>query len=186
MADLPEERLSQEPPFTYCGIDMFGPILVKEGRKEMKRYGCLFTCLSSRAIHIESTNSLSTDALIQALQRFVSRRVNFQLIRADNGINFVGTGAELSKAFSEMNHKKINEFMLEHGGQWIQWKRNPPTASNMGGVWERQIGSTRSILVALLKIHGTSLNDESLRTFFAVVEAIVNTRHQIRIFIRCS
>ena len=66
--------------------------------------------------------------------------------------------------------------MLEHGGQWIQWKRNPPTASNMGGVWERQIGSTRSILVALLKIHGTSLNDESLRTFLGEVEAIVNTR----------
>ena len=66
--------------------------------------------------------------------------------------------------------------MLEHGGQWIQWKRNPPTASHMGGVWKRQIRSAHSILVALLKIHGTSLNDESLRTFLAEVEAIVNTR----------
>ena len=66
--------------------------------------------------------------------------------------------------------------MLEHGGQWIQWKRNPPTASNMGGVWERQIRSAHAILVALLKIHGTSLNDESLHTFLAEVEAIVNTR----------
>ena len=46
--------------------------------------------------------------------------------------------------------------MLDHGGQWIQWKRNPPTASNIG-VWERQIRSARSILIALLKIHGTSL-----------------------------
>ena len=142
----------------------------------MKRYGCLFTCLSSRAIHIESTNSLSTDAFIQALRRFVSRRGNVRAIRTDNDINIVGASAELNKAFSEMNHKKVNELMLEHGGQWIQWKRNPPTASNMGGVWERQIGSTRSILVALLKIHGTSLNDESLRTFLAEVGAIVNTR----------
>ena len=66
--------------------------------------------------------------------------------------------------------------MLEHGGQWIQWKRNPPAASNMGGVWERQIRSAHSILVALLKIHVTSLNDESLCTFLAEVEAIVNTR----------
>ena len=75
-----------------------------------------------------------------------------------------------------MNHKKINEFMLEHGGQWIQWKRNPPTASNMGGVWKRQIRSVLLILVALLKIHGTSLNDESRCTFLAEVEAIVSTR----------
>ena len=114
---MPRERLSQEPPFTYCGIDMFGPILVKEGRKEMKRYGCLFTCLSSRAIHIESTNSLSTNAFIQALQRFVSRRGNARIISTNNGTNFVGASAKPNKAFSEMNHKKINEFMLEHGGQ---------------------------------------------------------------------
>ena len=67
MADLPRERLSQKPPFTYCGIDMFDPIFVKEGRKQMKRYGCLFRCLLGRAIHIESTNSLSTDAFIQTL-----------------------------------------------------------------------------------------------------------------------
>ena len=107
MADLPKERLSQEPPFTYCGIDMFGPILVKEGRKEMKRYGCLFTCLSSRAIHIESTNSLCTDAFIQALRRSSSRRGNVQVIRADNDTSFAGASAELNKAFSEMNHKKM-------------------------------------------------------------------------------
>ena len=65
--------------------------------------------------------------------------------------------------------------MLDHGGQWIQWKRNPPTASNIG-VWECQIRSARSVLIALLKIHATSLNDESLWTFLAKVEAIVNTK----------
>ena len=95
---------------------MFGPILMKEHHKQMKRYWCLFTCLSSRAIHI------------QALQRFVSRRGNAQIISTDNGTNFVGASAKPNKAFSDMNHKKINEFMLEHGGQWIHWKRNPPTA----------------------------------------------------------
>ena len=136
MADLLREILSQEPPFIYCGIDMFGPILVKKGFKETKRYGCLFTCLSSRAILTESTNSLSTDAFIQALQRFVSSRGNARVIGTDKGPTFVGASAELNKTFSEMNHKKINEFILNHGGRWIQWKRNPPTASNMEGVWE--------------------------------------------------
>ena len=115
MADLLREKLFQEPQFTYCGIDMFDHILVKEGHKEMKRYGCLFTCLSSRAIHIESTNSLSTDAFIQALRRFVSKRGNVWVIRTENGTNFVGASAELNKTFSEMNHKKTNELMLEHG-----------------------------------------------------------------------
>ena len=178
----------QEPPFTYCGIHMFGPIVIKEGRKEIKRYGCLFTCLSCRARHIESTNSLSTDAFIQALQSFVSWRDNVQIIRTDNGTNFVGTSGELNKAFSEMKiNEKINEFMLEHGSQWIQCKKNPPTASNMRGVWERQIRSARSILVALLKIHGTSPNDESLRTLLAVVRSYWQYKtHHIKILVRFS
>ena len=53
MADLPNDRTLDRPPFTNCGIDMFGPCLIKEGRKELKRYGALFTCLASRAVYIE-------------------------------------------------------------------------------------------------------------------------------------
>ena len=51
MADLPEERVEPSSPFTYCGFDCFGPFIVKEGRKELKRFGLLFTCMSSRAVH---------------------------------------------------------------------------------------------------------------------------------------
>ena len=54
MADLPKERLVSAPPFTYCGVDLFGPCFIKDGRKELKRYGVLFTCLASRAVHLES------------------------------------------------------------------------------------------------------------------------------------
>ena len=57
MADLLEDRLTPAPPFTYVGVDYFGPYVTKEGRKERKRYGALFTCLVSRAVHIEVANS---------------------------------------------------------------------------------------------------------------------------------
>ena len=47
MANLPEERLTPDkPPFTFVGVDYFGPIEVKQGRSHVKRYGCLFTCLT--------------------------------------------------------------------------------------------------------------------------------------------
>ena len=59
------------------------------------------------------------------------------MIRSDNGANFVGASTELKKAFGEMDEKRINDFFMELGGEWISWKRNPPVASNMGGVWER-------------------------------------------------
>ena len=54
MAELPKDRVTpSEPPFAYVEIDCFGPIEVKQGRSHLKRYGCLFTCLTVRAVHIE-------------------------------------------------------------------------------------------------------------------------------------
>lgn len=74
MADLPEERMEMTPPFTYCGIDCFEPFYVKEARKELKKYGLLFTCMCSRAIHTEMLDDLTTDAFINALRGFIAIR----------------------------------------------------------------------------------------------------------------
>ena len=75
-----------------------------------------------------------------------------------------------------MDQQKINDFMRDNGGEWMLWKRNPPSTINMGGVWERQIRIARTILTPLLKTHGTSLNDESLCTLVNEVKAIVKLR----------
>ena len=172
MSDLSEERLIEEPPFGYCGVDMFGLFLVKEGRKIHKRYGSMFTCLCSRTVFVEMT----TDSFIQALRRLINRWGNIRIIRSDNGSNFIGASTELKRAFSEMDKKKINDFLMELGGEWLIWKHNPLTASNMGGLWEQQIRSVRNILAVLIKQHGESLNDESLRTLLAEVEGIIISR----------
>ena len=39
MSDLPPERLTPAPPFTFTGMDVFSPFYIKEGRKELKRWG---------------------------------------------------------------------------------------------------------------------------------------------------
>ena len=62
------------------------------------------------------------------------------------------------------------------GRDWIKWHKNPPFASHMGGVWERQIRSARAILASILKTHGKSLDDESLLTLMTEVEGILNSR----------
>ena len=66
--------------------------------------------------------------------------------------------------------------MLQNSADWIQWKRSPPLASHMGGVWERQIQSARNILSSLMKTKGASLDEESLNTLFVEVKVIVNSR----------
>ena len=173
MADLPEERMSVSAPFTHTAVDMFGPFFIKECRKERKRFVALFTCLSSRAVHLEVTNNISTDSFIMALRRFLARRGKTESIRSDNGINFVGTANEFKKAFLEMDRSNL---LASQSCNWIQWERNPPHASHMGGSWERMIRTVRGVLKSLLKEHADKLNDESFTTLLAEAESVVNSR----------
>ena len=98
------------------------------------------------------------------------------MIRSDNGSNLVWASTELFRAFQEMDHIKIGNFLKENGGEWMIFKRNPQLSSNMGGVWERQIRSARAILNSLLQTHGRSLSDESLQPLLIEFEAIINSR----------
>ena len=176
MSDLPVDRTLPTPPFSYVGIDLFGPFIVKERCSELKKYGVMFTCLSLRSVHIETTNSFSTDSFILSLRRFIARRGNVREIRSDNGTNFVGAKRELQSEFKKMDHARISEFLRGKGTDWVRWINNPPYASHFGGVWERQIRTARNILNAILFDHGNSLNDESLRTMLCEVENVINSR----------
>ena len=176
MADLPPDRLQDSPPFTYCGVDCFGPWHVKVGRKDIKRYGVLFTCMTSRAIHLEVAHSLEADSFINALRRFICRRGPVRQIRSDQGTNFIGASNELKKALSEMNQQQVATELLKLNCDWVETKFNVPSASHMGGVWERQIKTVRSVLTVLLHKNGGQLNDEGLATFMCEAEAIVNSR----------
>ena len=75
MEDIPSCRLQvDQTAFSSLGVDFFGPLIVKQGRVTVKRYGCVFTCLTVRAIHIEIAHSLSTDSFLNAVRRFIARR----------------------------------------------------------------------------------------------------------------
>ena len=176
MADLPDDRLNPAPPFTYCAVDYFGPWYVRKGRSEVKRYGVLFTCMASRAIHLEIAHSLDTDSFINAYRRFVGRRGPIRQLRSDQGTNFVGAKNELESALQEMDDGKVRRELLKENCDWIDFKMNVPNASHMGGVWERQIRTVRSIMSSLLDHHGAQLDDESLQTFMVEAEAIANSR----------
>ena len=162
MATLPSSRLAEAPPFTYCGVDCFGPFMAKDGRKEIKRYGLIVTCMASRAIHLELLEDMSTDSFINALRIVLAIRGPIQAIHCDQGSNFVGAAKELSKGFEE----KVS----------IKFLFNPPHSSNMGGSWERHIRTIRNIMKGLGNKHGGRLSTAMWRTTLYEAMAIVNSR----------
>ena len=148
MADLPEVRLTAHlPPFTNVGIDYFGPYTVRNLRKEQKRYGCLFTCLVTRAVHIELAYSLETDSFIMALRKMIARRGTPKTVYSDNGTNFVGAEKELRDCLRRWNQQKIHDSLLQTG---IEWHFSPPEAPHFGGVWERLVQSCKRSLNTVL------------------------------------
>ena len=162
---------SSSPPFTFVGVDCFGPFVVKRARSLVKRYGVMFTCLAIRAVHIEVIHSLDTNSFLHALRRFIARRGQPEVIRSDNGGNFVSGEREIRAAIEEWNQQKIQRFLVQ---QNIDWLFNPPSGSHHGGVWERCIRTARKLLVALLK--QPTVDDECLATVMCEVESIMNSR----------
>ncbi|XP_073766183.1 uncharacterized protein isoform X2 [Danio rerio] len=169
MADLPEDRVQPTPPFLLCGMDCFGPFYVTDGRRQLKRYGLLLTCMCSRAIHIEMLDALSTDAFINALRSFIAIRGTVRQIRCDQGTNFVGASREFMSTLKTMDQGQIKKL----GCELIM---NIPSASHMGGVWERQIRTVRNVLTSVLDQCPGALDSTSLRTLLYEVMAIVNSR----------
>ena len=113
MRNLPEYRLEVGMVFRNTGFDFFGPMLVKEKRGEVKVYGCLFVCMSTRACHLELVDDLLTDHFIMALKRFIARRGRPQRMFSDNGTNFVGANNELQKRLiGTFSHRVLHTLVV--------------------------------------------------------------------------
>ncbi|XP_013421679.1 uncharacterized protein LOC106181750 isoform X2 [Lingula anatina] len=178
MADLPKDRLTSGPPFAIVGVDVFGPWSVvarrtRGGMAESKRWGVLFTCLFTRAVHIELVESMSSDAFINAMRRFVAIRGPVTEFRSDRGTNFVGALEDVQAQGIFVEGGPVQEYLIKHK---IIWRFNPPHASHMGGIWERMIGITRRILDGMFLNRCQKLTHDVLCTLMHEVSAIINSR----------
>lgn len=175
MADLPPERcLPGKPPFAY----LFGPFYVKLGRAEVKRYGVIFSCFTTR----EKLHSLEPDTFINGFIRFIARRGYPLKLWSENGTNLVGAYTELSKSIRQLDRNKIVQVARRHN---VDWTFNPPFASHQGGIWERMIRTVRKILLAIVNVKST-MTDDILETVFCEVENIINSRPITKVSADCN
>ena len=89
---LPNFRVNCSFAFESVGVDFAGPLYVKDiySRNEnlSKCYLLLFTCATTRALHLEITQDVSANTLTLTLRRFMARRGNPRLFISDNFKSF--------------------------------------------------------------------------------------------------
>ncbi|XP_060588887.1 uncharacterized protein LOC132744251 [Ruditapes philippinarum] len=166
---LPAFRVESSPPFTVTGLDFSGALYVREETgRESKAYVCLFTCASTRAVHIELVHDLSEDTFMQAFRRFVSRRSLPRLIISDNATTFQAASNTLKSLLESQTLKE------QLGFKGTEWRFIPKRAPWFGGWWERMIGLVKT---ALKKVLGRSfVTFVVLQTILTEIEAILNDR----------
>ena len=113
---LPEFRVKEDPAFTYTGVDFAGPLFVRSGASSSKVWICVFTCLVTRAVHLDIVCNLSTSTFLRCLKRFSARRGLPRQFLSDNGKTFKAAAKFLNAVFKD---ETVQEHLTMRGCQWI-------------------------------------------------------------------
>ncbi|KAJ8036637.1 hypothetical protein HOLleu_20672 [Holothuria leucospilota] len=173
MASLPKERLAPfTPPFFYTSCDYFGPLQVKVGRNKVtKHYGVIFTCLNTRAVHLELSVDCSTMEFLQVIRRFFAIRGQPVQILSDNGTQFVGAEKELRLMIQGWSDEQLKEFCAE---RQTEWKFTTPSAPHQNGCAESLVKSCK---MAIRRAIGEQvLTVMELNTCLQEIANLVNQR----------
>ena len=158
---LPDFRVSDEMAFNRVGVDFAGPVYVRDvysnKGKLNKAYIALYTCASSRALHLELVPDLSSIAFVNCLKRFIGRRGIPKLVVSDNAKTF--------------KCSTLKAFLSRYN---ISWKFNVPRAPWWGGFFERLVRSVKRCLKKVMRI--SKVNYEEFETLLVEVEGILNSR----------
>ena len=175
-AELPSNRVSDDLPFSHIGLDFAGPLHVKDqlartensSRNTTKVYICLFTCASTRAVHLELTRGLTAQDFLLAFRRFASRRGLPAKIQSDNAKTFQSSSKEIR------NITRSPEVSSYLGNNQISWNFIVERAPWWGAYWELLV---RILEAPLHKVIGrTTLSYDELNTSLTEVEGVINAR----------
>lgn len=171
MGDLPKERTRRYRPFENVGIDLLGPLGIKGAAKEEKAWIALFSCMATRAIHLELVEDISAATFLLAMRKFVARRGRPKKILTDNAGNFqlASQSVEIWKSISE--NSELRGYLARES---IEWSFITPRAPWRGAFYERMMAHVKEAIRGA--IGRRSIPRKEMETLVAEVEAVVNCR----------
>ena len=166
---LPSERVNLVKPFYHTGLDFTGHFFVTDySNNRHKVYILLFTCMNTRAVHLEMVNSMTVEDFVLAFVRFNNRYGTPRVLYSDNAKTFI-SGAALLKDLigSDFFQQHFLTYHIEH-------KTIPAYSSWFGSSWERLI---KTIKQCLYKTVGRNIVSEtSFSTVFSHIQRTINSR----------
>ena len=176
MGQLPSLRVASGlPPFCNTAMDMFGPFHIRLNRKTLKEAQVIiFTCMTTRTVHLELVTDKSTDTFLLAFRRFACLRGHPNTCWSDCGTNFVGAQSYLEEIMQDWDIPRIQSVLSEEFTCDFKWKWNTPHASHQNGVVESLIKSVRQAMNFTCK--EPAFTEEQWRTFLAEITYQINSR----------
>ncbi|KAL6735613.1 hypothetical protein Aduo_006035 [Ancylostoma duodenale] len=173
LPDLPAQRVIRSRPFQNTGLDYFGPLLIRSIKNEIRKvWVCLFTCMATRAIHLESVADNSAIEFISAFRKFIARRGAPDLVISDNAPTFkLGSEILTNELPKNRNNPLVHSFVLQ---ERLQWKFITPFSPWKGGFYERLVGSVKNALKKT--VQKAILTSKTLETLVTEIEGVLNSR----------
>lgn len=166
---LPKDRVNLVRPFYHTGIDFTGHFFVRDfSENKHKIYILLFTCMNTRAVHLETVNNMSVVEFVMAFVRFYNRYGLPKVLYSDNAKTFISGSSLLSNLIaSDYFQQKFVKYDIVH-------KTIPTYSPWFGASWERLI---KTIKQCLYKSLGRSTVDESrFVTSLSDIQLAINNR----------
>ena len=176
MGQVPSLRVAAGfPPFSNTAMDMFGPLQIRLNRRTLQEAQVvIFTCTTTRAIHLELVTDKSSEAFLMAFRRFACLHGHPNVCWSDCGSNFVGAQEYLREVMQDWDIPKIQSAISEEFACDFEWQWNTPHASHQNGVVESLIKSVRQALNSVCK--NQAFTEEQWRTFLTEITYMVNSR----------
>ena len=166
---LPAERVQWVQPFANVGLDHTGSFTIRDSQgRKIKAYICLFVCTTTRAVHLEVVDNLTTTSFIMCLKRLAATKGMPTLLLSDNHKTFIVGETFLLEMQQD---PAVQEYLSTNR---IRWKHQTPRSPWMGGHFERLVRTVKASLATAISRKLLTL--EEFSTIVKEAENIVNSR----------
>ena len=178
-APLPSARVDAYQAWSKVSTDLFGPINIRHEcgvkncphPKYSKAWGVVFTCLATRAVHLECVADMSTVTFLRAFSRMCGRRGVPDYVWSDNAKTFKSANRILKHVYKNIDWNEVHDVNAVKG---IDWRFGTEKAPHTNGVVERMVRSVKEALRTTMANCGIPL--QQLETLLIEAEGLINDR----------